>query len=278
MATYIPSPGAPSHTATDPISLDQFVSTVRLLVSQHYCCRQDEFTLSFSGITPAYIEALDEAAGYTDNKAREPADEPSLRKCHITYSGTSGFLTIKMPSTKQQRLAGGIGGHLIRQMYRMGLQDTVETLGPVRITSVTQEGACIEGDMTFLPRPQRQTSQSPSLAIEIGITQSLPDLHAAKDRWFDMTPPGGGVNVVLLAKQFATHLRVECWTRGNPEPSIAEVRQGSGPSGESDWAWIVTGPVVIPFEPVMIRLKEAGEDDFVLNEDVLVELAERVWM
>ena len=281
--------GAPSYTALDPIPPDQFVSTCRDLISQYGCSYQEEVTLYFSGITPAHIAALDGATEYTANEpidqaghqAQVSAVEPSLRHSRITYSGNPGLLAIKMPGRKHERIIGRLIAYLNRQISQMGLEDSLENMSASRITPANQGGACKEGDITYLPQPSRQMNQCPSLAIEIGLAQSLPELHDAKDWWFDMTPPEEGVNVVLLVKCFLEDIRFECWIRGNPEPSIVEVRRGSVPGsqpGLTRRAWVATGPMAIPFELVMLRPKEAGEGDFVLEEGFLAELAQQVLM
>ena len=184
-----------------------------------------------------------------------------------------------MPGRDHERLVGEITGYLTHQIHQMGLQEALENLGATRITPVNQGGACKESDSTYPPRLSRQMGQSPSLAIEVGVKQSLQDLRGAKDWWFDMTPPGEGVNLVLLIKCFSRHLRIECWIRGNPEPNLVEVRLDSWSGSPLDGttpAWIATGPMDLPFEPVMIRPKEAGERDFVLEEEFLSKLAQKV--
>ncbi len=295
MATYVPDSLAPSHCITAPIPPDQFADTVRLLVLQQYKHYRpaDDFTLTFAGATPSHISALDqviiENSRFIDednaideaNRSTYADQEVSLNHCHINYYGlTSGLLVVKMPGWDHERLAREITYCIVARADKMGLKDVLLDIGAARIKPASQGGKCKEPDSLFVPTPPRQLSDcgcTPSFAIEVGTSESLLKLRRDKDWWFDNTTSDEGVNTVLLVKRFSRHLQLELWQRGGNTPtSVVEVRSTTVGETGSERRWIATGPMIIPFEPILLREKGPGEVDFVLDEDFLAKLAPKV--
>ncbi len=97
--------------------------------------------------------------------------------------------------------------------------------------------------LALFPSPARTLDEFPSLVVEIGVDETLEELRANKNWWFDHTPPEDGVNIVLLVKQFKNCLLVERWNRDDILPSgVASVVRrrctpgSSGGYAEVHWA------------------------------------------
>ncbi|KAK3364022.1 hypothetical protein B0T25DRAFT_529018 [Lasiosphaeria hispida] len=143
------------------------------------------------------------------------------------------------------------------------------------------------GDSGIRPDPPRSAgNQFPTLVIEAGDSESLPQLHRDKDWWFDNSPPNqpeGDVKIVLLIKVYRPTKRivVEQWYRYSQSPyaTVVITPHPHKPFSLLDSShWVVQGaPMVIPFQDVFLRPSEGQETDIVLTKDFFADMGRQCW-
>lgn len=143
----------------------------------------------------------------------------------------------------------------------------------------------------------------PTLVIEAGVSQSLPDLRSTIRWWFAASEHA--VKIVLLVKIYA-HLRqiiIEKWTEGNDaqHPSARtrsavaifpinrqmitiDMSPGAAAAPSNDairadpQSYIVTGgDLRLDFELLFLRKPIAGESDVIITTLMLQKLGASIW-
>jgi hypothetical protein len=144
-----------------------------------------------------------------------------------------------------------------------------------------------QGDSGIRPRPPRSAgNQFPTLVIEAGNSESLPQLYKDRDWWFDASPPGqprGDVKMVLFIKVYKSkRILIEQWHRFFYQSPTAKVEIKPHPqkpfSLHDSSCWLVEGaPMVIAFQEVFLRPAQGTETDIILTKDFFAELAMLCW-
>jgi hypothetical protein len=205
----------------------------------------------------------------------------------ITFFGDEiGLVFFRMPQpvheTAHLHLFRKIGSIL----DQMGLFNKFLATGPSTYKGLGTKQK--QGDSGIRPRPPRRSGKHfPTLVIEAGNTESLPQLCKDRDWWFDNSPPGqpeGDVKMVLLIKvcERTKRIVVEQWHRSFSQSPTAKVVMTPHPdkpfSVDDSSHWLVTGaPLVISFHEVFLRPAQGTETNIVLPADFFAELAMMCW-
>src|SRR3569833_98771 len=240
-------------------------------------------TLIFYGATAAHIEALEKDEG---------------RPWRITFFGeeTAGLLFLRMPKPVHEIAHSHLFLRLWERVVQIGLRDDAHAIGASKYKGISTQGISTrikEGDSGLRPDPPRNCGDHfPTLAIEVGNSESLPRLYMDKDWWFDNSGgPRGDVEVVLVVMIYHQTKRIvlELWHRGYQAPSqtvtitVMPHQHADKPfslaTQDLHTNWVITGaPLVIPFEHVFLRPRRGDfETDFVLSEEHLAKYAVSCW-
>lgn len=186
----------------------------------------------------------------------------------------------------------------------MGLRGQWRSLRASDHTS-NDNGSSREGDSSGGPKPDRQPRGSwPTLVIESGVSQSLPDLRNTIRWWFSAS--GHAVKIVLLVKlnRSSEEIIIEKWTEGPANPRIGatstrpelsltpslrqsihidmtpEAKQAaSGDPIRSDLSSyiVTTGDLRLEFQLLFLRMPMEGEGDVVITEEMLRVYGREMW-
>ncbi|KAK3364020.1 hypothetical protein B0T25DRAFT_529010 [Lasiosphaeria hispida] len=231
-------------------------------------------TLIYYNATTSHLDALHS----TDPDRNYPG--------RITFFGDEiGLVFFKMLQAVHEDAHHRLFLEIRDILVLMGLGNNCVSVGSATYKGIgTQQK---EGDSGIRPDPPRSAgNQFPTLVIEAGNSESLPQLHKEKDWWFDNSPPDqpeGGVRIVLVVKVYRLTKRivVEQWHRYSQSPSatVLITPHPHKPFSLYDSShWVVQGaPMVIPFEDVFLRLTEGLEMDIVLTEDFFANMGMRCW-
>jgi hypothetical protein len=166
----------------------------------------------------------------------------------------------------------------------------IRVFGAARRRSTSNDSSK-EPDNGMSPKRARLFRQWPTLALEIGFSQSLPSLRSNARWWLQKSNNiTGKVNIVLIfcVRKSRKLVYLEQWEMTTPPPSQRRTRS-SAPNIESAEAVPVpacvkeiditateaTGqPLVLGFEKLFLRPPVGQEGDFIFYTEDLVDLSE----
>jgi hypothetical protein len=176
----------------------------------------------------------------------------------------------------------------------MGLSAQWEDIGSPTLRAQGGEAGAAEGDSTGGPRPARSGRTAwPTLVIEAGYSQSMPQLHRHMQWWF--SAPNHEVKIVLLVKfhPVAQQQRIvlEKWvetaqreTRRTPglRPHLSQTitiyeEPANEATGTPATYTAVGGALRLEFRLLLLRAPGPGKGDIVVTVAQLEDYAARVW-
>ncbi|KAK3359004.1 hypothetical protein B0T25DRAFT_588045 [Lasiosphaeria hispida] len=197
------------------------------------------------------------------------------------YDSNSRILIITITTGLHEQLHKPLYNEYFGQIRDMGLSKSWKDIASATLSAQgysTRRGK--EGDSTSGPKPKRGTKGAwPTLVIEVGISETLGELHLDMQRWFSMS--NHEVKIVLLAKFDGTKILVEKWEEEMPvRPGATTTRrslQHPVPMFRQSIA-IAQNTTTNPISLLFLRDPGPGEGDFVISVQELEEYAENVWV
>lgn len=239
-----------------------------------------------SRVTPSQLKAV--------LRERERRD----RKIRFWYVDDARLLLVTIPSMHHECTSRYFFSEVSRQLMGMSL---VDKLIPCGATTHSGRGAggisgMGEGDESWVPLSTRPGSGAwPSLVIEVGVTQTLPEMRAKAQLWFRLS--NFEVKIVLLVKLSSAQrsMTVEKWKalpedpRPGPqtraatarlEPRCVQTAAVFAPKGArvaNPQAFAVVGSdIILEFIQLFLRQPGPNESDIVISTDSLRQIASDV--
>ncbi|KAK0609314.1 hypothetical protein B0T17DRAFT_546729 [Bombardia bombarda] len=224
--------------------------------------------------------------------------EPDLRADRLRfrrYNAASQTLTIVVPTDLHNVLHTALYFRYFLQLILSGTEYSWKSRGPITYQSDRAGGGSGEAGSTGGPRPERVGPGSwPTLVVESGVSETLPELHEVMRWWFQAS--NHEVKIVLLAKydHQQDHILLERWEEESSSPpgaitrsraaamvqrpvkrqSITITRDATPVSVSYN---VAGGPLVLGFRLLYVRDPGPHEGDFVIDTENLEVYAERVW-
>ncbi len=229
--------------------------------------------------------------------------ESKNTKCRFFYLAQEHLLIITIPTRKHEKAHSHIYDDIAHSIRQMGLRKSWSMVHSTTLSS-NHDGSSREGDSAGGPLPDRMADDAwPTLVVEAGASQSLPDLRNTIRWWFSASDHA--VKIVLLVKIY-THLRqivIEKWTEGSPVTNssratrsamtispinrqiitidmlpIAAAAPSNDPIRANPESYTVTrGDLHLEFELLFLRQPNAGEGDIVITTAMFQDLGALLW-
>lgn len=222
-------------------------------------------------------------------KAREDRRRKFRFRC---FSAATKILIITIPTEIHEALHLWFSDKIIVAIDRMGLSSAWKSKGSTLFRAQHQHpnGDGGEGDSTGGPKPARIRGW-PTLVIEAGYSQTLPDLRRAMQWWFSVSDHE--VKIVLLAK-FNREIRsitLEKWVEvvgiragatntraaAQPQPVRSQTITITRSTENTVSYAITSGDLRLEFNLLFLRQPTQGEGDIVFGPQRLRDFAENVW-
>ncbi|KAK0655311.1 hypothetical protein B0T16DRAFT_424269 [Cercophora newfieldiana] len=212
------------------------------------------------------------------------------------YDSKSRILTIAIPTAIHEALHLELYMLYRDQLVRNGTERSWKDSGSA--TFRAEQGHPGEGDSTGGPLPERKGADKwPTLVIESGYSQTLPELRRDMQWWFQAS--NHEVKIVILAKfdDQQHHILLEKWEKEEtisiPQGAITRSRAAAMSQINPVMRQSITitrdettnpvsynvtrGPLVLGFRLLYLRDPGPQERDFVLSIQDLQLYAGRVW-
>lgn len=211
------------------------------------------------------------------------------------YSPSLQILIITMPSQPHEEAASSFETLITILAREMNVSRRIANCGATLVHTPERSK---QADRSW--KPARQGREFPTVALEVGYSETTPKLERDIAWWINGSKGGVKMGVTIDIKR-SHSIEIKCWSpafeaslhniyitaRGrpvihrhinNPTPPhmtqrilIKKGRNGSNPSIEG-------GPLTIPFHALLLNQPGEGEGDFVFTAEMLLhDLAERVW-
>ncbi|AEO66904.1 uncharacterized protein THITE_2115455 [Thermothielavioides terrestris NRRL 8126] len=270
-ASMNPTPAGPEQAGETPTIKFTHVEDVFRVI--------DSISTDYLTITNVSSSDLDQL----DHEREKQGRKFRVRR----YHSDSGILIISIPSAVHEALHRELEVCFHRQLFRQGLDRSWRSMGSRRLHASGQpnrDGG--EGDSAGGPSAARRGPGSwPTLVIEAGASETLPQLRADMRWWFSAS--AHEVKIVLLAKfdQQQQVIIIERWEEeqgGNAllEPvrrqEITIRRDGTARPASYQ---VTRGALVLSFQLLFLRTPDPqqGEGDFVIDVPDLQWYATQVW-
>ncbi len=214
------------------------------------------------------------------------------------YLADSHILIITIPTRLHEGLHIYLYDIYLDKVKMMGLRRSWGHIGSTTLRSLGHpRGDGGESDSSGGPWPERRFGNSwPTLVIEVGISESLGELHRDMQWWFSASQHQ--VKIVLLAKfDHRQHaILLERWEEEEPptRPGATTTRRATAlqtlrpvlrqqiniteDAATSPVSYHVTrGDLVLPFHLLFLRAPGPQESDIIINIQDLEEYAEIIW-
>ncbi|KAK0655478.1 hypothetical protein B0T16DRAFT_341660 [Cercophora newfieldiana] len=264
-----PSAVSPSAASTS-VSASSDPPTVRFTNTQDLFdtinCTVGDF-LTVTNVSPSQFTEIDREREKRRRKFR-------FRR----YDSKSRILTISIPTAIHEALHLGLYRLYWGQLFRNGTEESWKDSGCA--TFQAEQGHPGEGDSTGSPLPERRGADKwPTLVVESGYSQTLPELRRDMRWWFQAS--NHDVKIVILVKfdNQQHHILLEKWEEEetiNPvmRQSITITRdETTNPVSYN----VTRGPLVLGFRLLYLRDPGPQERDFVFSIQDLQLYAGRVW-
>ena len=216
-------------------------------------------------------------------------DGTGLAGARLRYDHDKSDLIIKlMPSLRHD------AAHLIlikaieTRVLRMGLDEY--KLYPTGSTMYKGNSGAKQGDSGVKPVPEREKeSDWPTLVVECGVSENIRELQADSNWW--LTNSKGDVKIVILVlvnlegRTLAIEKRQLVADSTSPSTRIWSTQEFRAPAATArvDVSWdvtgtdfVVSGPLTIEFESILLRPSVPPEEDLVFTRQDLGKLAKMI--
>jgi len=218
------------------------------------------------------------------------------------YDSKSRILIITIPTKLHEALHLGLYRRYCNQLARNGTEEDWIDIGSAtfRAEQGHPGGDGGEGDSTGGPWPEREGAGNwPTLVIESGHSETLPELHKDMQWWFQAS--NHEVKIVILAKfdDQQHHILLEKWEEEISSPQGAITRSRAAAILQQNGVFnpvkrqsititreettnpvsynITKGALVLGFRLLFLRDPGPQEGDFVLSIQDLQLYARKVW-
>ena len=212
-------------------------------------------------------------------RGRSRSELPAFR---LLYDVTEEVLIIKLMSGPHHELAALTFSRMFdRRLVSLEVGNTLMPFGATRFRA--PGGRSKEADMALRPSTRVLETDWPSVVIEVGVSESLPQLRT--DTHFWLTQSGGQTRIVILlsVKKATRVMKIERWEhtlrtrltrrpspRYNPTKMQALTLQANGQ--------LSGGPLLIPASKVYDMLPPGlGPNDFTFTGQVLAQYIQEYW-
>ena len=213
----------------------------------------------------------------------------------IDYSFSSQTLILKMSAEPHEQAADRFGillGHLAIQM------NVFRRINCMASTLVRGHDRAKQADRAWLPEPRQQEKQIPTVALEVGYSQTSAKLENDIKWWLNEANGRMKMGITIDIKRGSGNIEIKSWVPTRPFPRHAYItahqRQvvdryydqqpqvsqrilvKKGKNGQPPT--ITGGDLVIPFKYLFLIEPGEGEGDFIFTEDMLLhDIADFVW-
>ena len=131
------------------------------------------------------------------------------------------------------------------------------------------------------PLPDGRNPKWPLMVIEVGHTESGPQLHRDASWWLNAS--NGDVKLVLTIQVPRKRTMTYCVWHLMDRPALphkeitAQLRQQATVTREANLSIIASDSLTIPFEHLFLRNPQGTEADIMIEKDTLQSLAEDTW-
>jgi len=218
------------------------------------------------------------------------------------YDSKSRILIITIPTKLHEALHLGLYRRYCNQLARNGTEEDWIDIGSAtfRAEQGHPGGDGGEGDSTGGPWPEREGAGNwPTLVIESGHSETLPELHKDMQWWFQAS--NHEVKIVILAKfdDQQHHILLEKWEEEISSPQGAITRSRAAAILQQNGVFnpvkrqsititreettnpvsynVTKGALVLGFRLLFLRDPGPQEGDFVLSIQDLQLYARKVW-
>ncbi|PGG99652.1 hypothetical protein GX51_06207 [Blastomyces parvus] len=201
----------------------------------------------------------------------------------VDYNPNLQLLILTMTSFPHEVAAGVFERYVEDRAKENGVRHTLLPRGTAR-TSTPDRWKQADRSWIPLDLPPGRTTQWPSVALEVGYSETREKLKSDMKFWLSNNEVRMALSINI--KRPTGAIFITAWERGapippgmpsNPEPQATqEIKIERGKAGqEPDVAG--DSNLTIPFEYIMLRKPSQGEMDFVISREDLLEMAEGVW-
>lgn len=250
-------PGTMQHVYSGP-------EEMQAILYEGAGCLEGDFIATFTQVSPADFETLDERAGGKKD-----------------YLSDIQTLIIVMPSAEHESARHEFEKLLTEKAMGMAVGWSIRYLGS---TLVRARNRSKESDVSYAPKERGDAARLPTIAVEVGWSETQAKLIADSTWWFNYR--GSRVNRVITIdiKRGSGNIIFTAWERRrwptvqypDPEPVAVEKVTIKRPEG-SNCPRIEGNQITIPFEQLLLRQPGEGERDFIFSKEDLLQVAEAAW-
>ena len=212
-------------------------------------------------------------------RGRSRSELPAFR---LLYDAAEEVLIIKLMPGAHHELANLMFARMFdHRLVSLGIADTLLPFGSTRYQAPS--GRSKEADSAFKPSTRLPTDW-PSLIIEVGVSESLPQLRTDTHYW--LTQSGGQTKIVIIIaiKKATRVMTIERWEdRGSTQPT-RQVRPPYNPIKmqalrlQANGQLSGGGSLLIPASKVFDTLPPGlGPNDFTFTGQDLAQYVQRYW-
>ncbi|KAK3359199.1 hypothetical protein B0T25DRAFT_588166 [Lasiosphaeria hispida] len=255
--------------------------------------------------TQDLFNAIDSTTGdflTVTNTGQKTGQKKRHRKFRFRrYNANSQILIITIPTAVHEALHLGLYRRYCNQLVRNGTEESWKDIGTETFRQQGHPGGNGgEGDSTGGPWPEREGAGNwPTLVIESGHSETLPELHKDMQWWFQAS--NHEVKIVILAKfdDQQHHILLEKWEEEISSPQGAITRSRAAAILQQNGVFnpvkrqsttitrdettnpvsynVTRGALVLGFRLLFLRDPGPQEGDIVLSIQDLQLYARKVW-
>jgi hypothetical protein len=192
-----------------------------------------------------------------------------------TYSITHELILVKMETHTHAYLSYAFDRLLVKKLRTM--QEHDEDIRGFASAHVEGEDRKKRADQIYQPRrlPRHRSRQWPSLVLEVGYTEGQRKLDSDIDWW--ITQSNGDVKsaITISADPGVKRIVIYQWHGNNPRQQVYRNVLSQNYGGAINTS--NSNPLVITFEHLFLRQRDANEQDIIFTIDDLKEFAKDVW-
>ncbi|KAK2796325.1 hypothetical protein FQN51_009415 [Onygenales sp. PD_10] len=204
----------------------------------------------------------------------------------VDYSPHLQLLILTMVSSPREAASRVFDGLVRDKARENGVRRKLSPRGSTRTETPDRQK---QADGSWIPHelPPGRTRQWPSVALEVGYSESREKLKRDMEFWLN-TSNDVQMTLSIDIRRPSGNIFFTTWKRGilipprtssNPEPqAMQEIKIERGRAGQQQLNITGGNSLVIPFQSIMLRQPGQGEGDFVFTREDLLEVAGEVWL
>lgn len=218
-----------------------------------------------------------------------------ILKKKIEYSTILQIIVITIASQPHEEAAHGFEGLLGSVARNMNVSRKISKLGSTRITFPDRKK---QADCSW--KPGFQARQFPTVALEVGYTETAAKLQSDMERWIQDSRGQVKMGITIDIKRASGNIEIKSWVPTSTQPPldvyitahqrrVVDRRVNQRPAlqvtqrilikrGSNGNYSIKGGDLIIPFETLLLAQPGQGEGDFIFTTELyLNEWAELIW-